>query len=132
MAKTTKKEEYSPSIKRKVGKPAHVPTEKLRQIAYDASGYGLPHEQIAVLVGVDDTTLRIHYRKELDEGKAQAHNKVSKTLFEKAVSGDTSAMIWWSKAQLRWSETTKQEIDQTINGNLSLNIIGVAPKASSE
>ena len=24
--------------------------------------------------------------------------------------GDTTAMIWWTKAQMRWSETVKQEL----------------------
>jgi hypothetical protein len=25
-------------------------------------------------------------------------------LFQKATGGDTTAMIWWSKTQMRWSE----------------------------
>ena len=24
--------------------------------------------------------------------------------------GDTTAMIWWTKAQMRWSETVRQEL----------------------
>ena len=34
---------------------------------------------------------------------------MAKTLFAKATGGDTTAMIWWTKAQMRWSETVKQE-----------------------
>ena len=29
---------------------------------------------------------------------------------DKAQGGDTTAMIWWTKAQMRWSETVKQEL----------------------
>ena len=75
-----------------------------------SSGLGLPHEQIAILVGIDDKTLRKHYRNELDMGKAKANGQIAKTLFSKATSGDTTALIWWTKTQMRWAETVKQEI----------------------
>jgi hypothetical protein len=122
----------SPSIKKKITKPCHQPDAKSRNIVAHASGIGLPHEQIAILVGIDDTTLRKYYRKELDEGKAKAHQGIATTLYDKAMSGDTSAMIWWSKTQLKWSETVKTELEANINGNLTLNVIGVAPKDSIE
>jgi hypothetical protein len=31
-------------------------------------------------------------------------------LFGKATGGDTTALIWWTKTQMRWAETVKQEI----------------------
>jgi len=43
-------------------------------------------------------------------GKAKASAQIAKTLFNKAQSGDTTALIWWTKAQMRWAETQKQEI----------------------
>ena len=132
MTDTTKDNDNFPLIKRKGGNPPHKPDQKSRDVVENASGIGLPHEQIAILVGIDDKTLRLHYRKELDEGKAKAHMAVAGTLFDKAMSGDTSAMIWWSKTQLKWSETIKTELEATVNGNLALNIIGVAPKVASE
>ena len=70
----------------------------------------MPHESIGVLVGIDDKTLRKHYRAELDMGKAKANGQIAKTLFTKATSGDTTALIWWTKTQMRWAETVKQEI----------------------
>jgi hypothetical protein len=30
-------------------------------------------------------------------------------LFNKAQGGDTTALIWWTKAQMRWAETQKLE-----------------------
>jgi len=89
----------------------HQPTDKTRQQAQSASGLGLPQDQIAALIGIAPDTLRKHYDLELGLGKAQASAAVAKTLFNKAtIGGDTTAMIWWTKAQMRWSETVKQVV----------------------
>ena len=88
----------------------HKPTPETRKLVESSSGLGLPHESIGVLVGIDDKTLRKYYRAELDMGKAKANGQIAKTLFTKATSGDTTALIWWTKTQMRWAETVKQEI----------------------
>ena len=54
--------------------------------------------------GIDDKTLRKHFRAELDTAVHKANTKVAGTLFQKAIAGDTTAMIWWTKARMRWSE----------------------------
>lgn len=89
---------------------AHKPTDESRRMVESTSGLGLPHEQIAILVSIDDKTLRKYYRTELDMGKAKANGQIAKTLFSKATGGDTTALIWWTKTQMRWAETVKQEI----------------------
>jgi hypothetical protein len=88
----------------------HEPTDEKRKLVESTSGLGLPHEQIAILVGIDDKTLRKYYRTELDTGKAKANGQIAKTLFSKAVAGDTTSLIWWTKSQMRWSETVRQEV----------------------
>lgn len=88
----------------------HEPTLETRKLVESSSGLGLPHESIAVLVGIDDKTLRKYYRAELDMGKAKANGQIAKTLFSKAVAGDTTSLIWWTKSQMRWSETVKNEV----------------------
>ena len=89
---------------------AHIPTDENRKMVESTSGLGLPHEQIAILVGIDDKTLRKYYRAELDMGKAKANGQIAKTLYSKALAGDTTSLIWWTKSQMRWSETVKQEV----------------------
>jgi len=89
---------------------AHEPTPETRKLVESSSGLGLPHESIAVLVGIDDKTLRKYYRHELDMGKAKANGQIAKTLFQKATSGDTTSLIWWTKTQMKWSETVKAEV----------------------
>jgi hypothetical protein len=88
----------------------HKPTDETRRLVETSSGIGLPHEQIATLLEIDDKTLRKWYRDELDKGKAKAHLKIAQTLFNKATKGDTTSLIWWTKTQMRWSETVKQEL----------------------
>lgn len=76
------------------------------------SGYGLPIDQIAILVrdGIHIDTLRKHFANELVSGKAKANSGIGRTLFQKAMDGDTTAMIWWTKTQMRWAETQKHEL----------------------
>ena len=88
----------------------HIPSDENKRLVETSAGLGLPHEQIGALIGIDDKTLRKHYREQLDLGKAKASAQIAKTLFNKAQSGDTTALIWWTKAQMRWAETQKQEI----------------------
>lgn len=94
------------------GRPAFEPTDSERKQVEALSGYGLPIEQIAVLVrdGIDTDTLRKHFATELVSGKAKANGQVGKTLFQKVMAGDTTAAIWWSKTQMRWAETQKHEV----------------------
>jgi len=94
------------------GRPAFEPTDAERKQVEALSGYGLPIEQIAVLVrdGIHVDTLRAHFATELVSGKGKANGQVGKTLFQKAMGGDTAAMIWWSKTQMRWAETQKHEV----------------------
>lgn len=94
------------------GRPAFEPTDAERKQVEALSGYGLPIEQIAVLVrdGIDTDTLRKHFATELLSGKAKANGQVGKTLFQKVMAGDTTAAIWWSKTQMRWAETQKHEL----------------------
>lgn len=94
------------------GRLPFEPTDAERKQVEAMSGYGLPIEQIAVLVrgGIDTDTLRKHFATELVAGKAKANSGVGRTLFQKAMGGDTAAMIWWSKTQMRWAETQKHEL----------------------
>jgi len=94
------------------GRPAFEPTDHERKQVEAMSGYGLPIEQIAVLVrdGIDADTLRKHFAQELISGKAKANAQVGKTLFQKAMGGDTAAMIWWSKTQMKWKEVQQHEL----------------------
>ena len=93
------------------GRPEFQPTDEERKQVEALAGYGVPHDQIAVLVrgGIDSDTLKKHFKTELVAGKAKANAKVGQTLFQKATAGDTSAAIWWSKTQMGWKESVTLE-----------------------
>ena len=94
------------------GRKPFLPTDVERKQVEAMSGYGVPFEQIAALVrdGIDIDTLRKYFSPELINGKAKANAQIGKGIFQKAMAGDTTAMIWWTKSQMKWSETVKQEL----------------------
>jgi hypothetical protein len=84
-----------------------VPTDADRAKVEALAGYGLRQPEIASLIngGMDWKTLVIHFREELDRGVAKANAQVSKSLFDRATKDkDTTAMIWWTKSRMRWTE----------------------------
>jgi len=93
------------------GRPAFEPTDYDRKQVEAMAGYGVPFEQIAALIrgGISIDTLRSHFSSELISGKAKANAQVGKGVFQKAMAGDTTAMIWWTKTQMRWAETHRLE-----------------------
>ena len=95
------------------GRPAFEPTDVDKKQVEAMAGYGVPFEQIAVLIqggGISLDTLRTYFASELIRGKAKANAQIGKGIFQKAIGGDTTAMIWWSKTQMRWAETQKHEV----------------------
>ena len=93
------------------GRKPFIPTEAEKQLVADLSGNGLPYEQIAAQIrgGVSIDTIQRHFRPEITVGQAEANQKIAQCLFNKAIGGDTTALIWWTKSRMRWSETQKHE-----------------------
>lgn len=88
----------------------HEPTESTTATARRMSGFGFTHEQIALALGIDPKTLRKHYSEVLAVGAVSASEKIVGALFSKAMRGDVTAQIWWTKARLGWSEKSRHEI----------------------
>jgi hypothetical protein len=86
-----------------------VPTDEQRQKVKLMAGFGLKHEQIAILIGIGSAaTLRKHFGKELTLGPIEAQANVRKTLFKLATSGrNPGATMYWLKTRARWSEKGK-------------------------
>jgi len=87
-------------------KPPHAPTDAQRQTVQLHTTVGTPQPVIARLLGITEKTLRKYYRDELDLAKAKANATIGGALFNKAKSGDTTAMIFWMKTQAGWKETS--------------------------
>ena len=103
MVKPSKKRAKNPN-----GRPPHKPTDEGRKSVEAMAGYGIPHVDIATVVGVSHNTLRKRYRAELDAGHIKANSKIAESLYQQAVDhGNVTAAIWWTKARMGWSETMK-------------------------
>lgn len=105
----------------KVGRPTFKPTIEQRKQVETLSGMGLPQEQIGALIGCSDDTLRKYFEDEILKGRAKANAKIAQTLFSKATGGDTTALIFWAKTQLRWKETDKLEITGKDDGPVEIS-----------
>ena len=95
---------------RKKGQQPHEFNEDTRKSVEMMSAVGIPQESIAGALKIDAKTLRKYYRDELDNAKTKANAKVGGALFNKAINGDTTAQIWWTKTRMRWKETTVHEV----------------------
>ena len=83
----------------------HEPTHAQRELVKLHATIGTRQDVIADIIGIDDKTLRKHYREELDQSAAQANAVVGGALFNKAKAGDTAAQIFWMKTRAGWKET---------------------------
>jgi len=67
---------------------------------------GTPHEIIAELLGINKFTLNKYYHRELSTTRDNANSLVGTVLFQKALAGDTQAMMFWMKTRGRgWKES---------------------------
>lgn len=74
------------------------------------SQYGVPQDDIAATIGCCVETMQKLYSDELAKGRAIANAKIGQRLFEKAMEGDVSALIFWAKCRMRWrTEDSKNE-----------------------
>jgi len=85
----------------KLKKPVKIEDVNLEQVEIIAS-LGLTDEEIAVILGISPRTLN-YWKKHpaflqaLKRGKLKADFQITKSLYEKAKAGDTTAMIFWLK-----------------------------------
>ena len=110
---------------RSKGQPAFKPTDEERKLVEQMSAVGIQQSNIAMVIrdGIDDKTLRKHFRKELDTAATKANAKIGGTLFNKAVNGATSAAIFWAKTRMGWKETSVQEHAGGVSVNVQLNAV---------
>lgn len=60
---------------------------------------GTPYAVIARIMGMSATTLKRRCRAELDAGVEVANARIALTLFETAMNGNTTALLWWEKTR---------------------------------
>jgi hypothetical protein len=84
----------------------HEPTAKDRRMV-EALAACVPQEDVATVMGIDEKTLRLHYRPELDRALIIANSKVAGNLYKIACGTGREAVtaaIFWLKTRAGWSE----------------------------
>jgi len=56
---------------------------------------GNPHEVIAMVIGISADTLAKHYRKQLDDGKAQVKAMMGAAVVKSGLGGNIGAQRYW-------------------------------------
>lgn len=80
------------------------PTDEQRYSVELMASIGITHEDIALALGISRPTLSKYFRTELDTGKVKIVSRVAESLVRQALSGNTTAAIFFLKTQGRWSE----------------------------
>ena len=86
------------------------------------SGFGVPHDDISLVVGCSPPTLRKRFRRELDLATIEANARVAQTLYQQATQpGNLAASIFWLKARAGWREKQAEDAAGS-DGNAPLQI----------
>jgi transposase len=86
-----------------------IATDAQRQQVTVYVAVGISQEQIALLLGISIDTVQRHFRTELDNGAPLANAKVAGKLFNEAMQGNVTCMIFWLKTRAGWREVNRVE-----------------------
>ena len=91
------------------GQPPYEPTEADRTTVQVMVACGLKHEDIAACLGtegIDDKTMRKHFRRELDIGVAKVNALCGQGIVRAMQNGEAWALCFWAKTRMGWRETS--------------------------
>lgn len=99
------------------GRPAHVPSEAMRQLVANYKAVGLTDDEIASVMRLDDETLRKHYAHELRGGASIVTAKVGNQVILRALGKGPEAQRasefylngWKNRLQLDAIRSAEQE-----------------------
>lgn len=80
------------------------PTDEQRYSVEIMAGIGIPHDLIALAIGISEPTLRLYFREQLDCGKVRTITRVAESLVRQALAGNTTAAIFYLKAKGGWRD----------------------------
>jgi len=91
------------------GRKSFDPSEENRLLVEDAASIGITHEDIAKLMYCSVNTLKKHFEPELMLGALKANIDVGRSLYNEAINGNVSAIIWWTKNRMGWRDVQRTE-----------------------
>ena len=123
---------------------AHKPTPEKRSEVRALGSFGIPHDDIALFIGISAPTLRKHYKMELKLSSIKANAEVGKFLFtlasgraikDGASHGECGRQgMFWAKTRMGWRETDNlnhTSDDGTMSPPKTVVLRGVKPDDAS-
>jgi len=95
------------------------PTDAERRTIEHYVAIGYTQSQIASLIGKSEDSLQRYCADELKNGALKVNAQIGGKLYQKAMSGDTTALIFWCKTRLGWKETAG--LDVNTDSGLTIN-----------
>ena len=97
-------------------RPTFRPTGEQRATVEQMATYGIPADEIAVVVagGIDEETLRSHFRRELESGTVKSNTLVAEALFKLATEGNATAAIFWAKTRMGWKDASAADLEGSV------------------
>lgn len=103
-----------------MGHPKYYPNDEHRKQAIEMARVGISNKQIAPVLGISEDTLERNYATEMRAARTCATAMVAGKLYQKAMEGDNTCMIFWLKTQAQWQEVMR--IEQTIEAEIKFKI----------
>ena len=100
---------------KKIGRPKFVVTKDMCERAEAYASQGLTSEQIALALGIGQSTLYDkqnefkEFAEAIKRGKGRGIQRVTNKLYEKALEGDNTAMIFYLKNRAGWQDKIEKE-----------------------
>jgi hypothetical protein len=89
---------------------AYVPTAEHREQVKAMTAIGIKQEDIGLVLGISEKSVRKHFPKEIKLGLILANTQVGGALFKLATQPGTSqaaSAMFWAKTRMGWRETAQ-------------------------
>ena len=106
----------APPKKRKGAKPGNfgttkfVPTEEQKEQVVLLVGCGVTNRVIAKRLNIAESTLKLHFKEQLEFGREQAIAEVSSLVLAAALNGDRTSAFFYLKCRGGWKEGSTLEL----------------------
>tara|TARA_R100001244_G_C5092836_1_gene116817 strand:+ start:25 stop:456 length:432 start_codon:yes stop_codon:yes gene_type:complete len=123
--------------KKTMGRPPFEVTDEVLSNVTQYMSQGLTVDQCARMLGISKSTMMLHQANNSDfsdaikSGKVRGITAVTNTLFNKAVEGDNTSMIFWLKNRGEGEWIEKVVTDNTNNNKVELDLSRISDEQIS-